>query len=1389
MKLNIKKVLLLLTASLTLFGFEVNSTFALDNVCPGEPTVLYWTALGVSSCSPTSPTLGGGSIPSCNFTVVPGSSNSSTIYPAASCTATLTCEDMPVTDSLTVNPNQERCCGKWALSGSPTWSGAACVAAAVMSGTLTLSASTCTIALNQSSCSVNATWTTTNPVGTSAVTSSPGGTVYTANNGGPSPVSITGVGSKNFYLYNNGNQLDTTKTLTATCALGTSWVGGICASAGSVPTVSVSWLPTSITVGGSSNINVSSTNATACFGTAGSLWVGDLGGTATPPGGTNSGVINSVGTVTQGIYCTGPGGTSATVTANLTVNAAAQAGSCTGSVLWGGCNYPFSGVPSGSSVVSTNVNAGYTGSGTISCNNGTPASSNLTCTANGPSDDCGPLSSVKGAPPQVTAPTGSNACWSGAYSSAATDPSYWIWNCGSIQCNVAKDLTGTDCAGRTVNWGSCTGTIVPNVVVSSGVGYTYAIDNNSYSTLNSYVGSAQYTCTNGVLSAPTSQSCDQILCTVATDASGAYAPCSGVCANGGTPYPSCPRPAGPDLTAGNTTAKSAFLGIPLSLSANVMNIGRDATPGSFNNFFQMVGYNSSGVTISDTRIGDVIISPVVDGDSSGVLATTQTFNAFPPGGAVGYLYRLCVDKSSSTDTGTIAELNENNNCGGFSSITIQACANGTTNNPACDQCPANLYWTGTGCAPCNYGGCTGPGGNPVTPVPPGLICNNGANNAWQCNQCPANLAWDGISNSCIPCYNGGCTGTTGGSSASPVGNLVCNNKSTASPFVCSYSEANPNPCYILDGASTCTSVLSFAADPRYVASPYAMTPVGTRASGQSTDVQYGANNFVLGGYTPDYGDSVLNWGSIPVNGQCLAGSTFDAGGTNTCGYNYFWRCTDYFNAFVGDFGPSNPTCDAGTVGNVRGGYSFDWDTGQVTGTDLCTCMAPPTPLPDLTTGLTDKIVFAYNTATVVTAQVKNIGNTDLTGTFKTFFQTATDPNGTGAITDHSGTTITNLASAQSKPTQHTFTFTSAQTGSMRACANSSDSNWSDRFGTEQDNNNNCGPWVNFTALAPPTGSLTAVPPTCSIAVGSNSCNTNLTWSTVGTAGAVEVTSNNPFAINPIRTGVSGGPTSVSVRGIGATTFYLYNSAIELASTTVTTSCVAGGWDTVSTTCRNPLVQNVIVTGEYYSTPGNLNITCTNSNGYAVHNTASGPPYTLVQSGAYAGVPVNVPVTSTGNYQVTCSYGSVIDTRVSLYNSPPPGPATVSVIASSRTVNSGGSSLISWNVHFPPILPKKCVLTGKAVCANNACSAAQNTYNTELSTQLLGNTDPSSPGGSVPIATSVTTVTPGNTDFRAIGKKTITNIKYTTDFTLSCESASGVISETKTRVFVTKNEEQ
>jgi Divergent InlB B-repeat domain len=102
---------------------------------------------------------------------------------------------------------------------------------AQMSGTLTPSASPCTIASGSSSCTTNLTWNTVNPVSTSAVTSDTPNpnTVLASTNSGTLSSVLVPYGGRNFYLYNNNINLAQINVGTV-CASGSSWNGSICSS-------------------------------------------------------------------------------------------------------------------------------------------------------------------------------------------------------------------------------------------------------------------------------------------------------------------------------------------------------------------------------------------------------------------------------------------------------------------------------------------------------------------------------------------------------------------------------------------------------------------------------------------------------------------------------------------------------------------------------------------------------------------------------------------------------------------------------------------------------------------------------------------------------------------------------------------------------------------------------------------------------------------------------------------------------------------------------------------------------------------------------------------------------------------------------------------------------
>lgn len=98
-----------------------------------------------------------------------------------------------------------------------------------VTGTLTLSPSSCTIAAGASTCNVSISWSVTNAAVMSAVTSSwPGANtqVGLGNSGGPLSVQVPYSG-RMFYLYNSGQEL-AKRIATSRCASGTAWSGSMC---------------------------------------------------------------------------------------------------------------------------------------------------------------------------------------------------------------------------------------------------------------------------------------------------------------------------------------------------------------------------------------------------------------------------------------------------------------------------------------------------------------------------------------------------------------------------------------------------------------------------------------------------------------------------------------------------------------------------------------------------------------------------------------------------------------------------------------------------------------------------------------------------------------------------------------------------------------------------------------------------------------------------------------------------------------------------------------------------------------------------------------------------------------------------------------------------------
>lgn len=347
----------------------------------------------------------------------------------------------------------------------------------------------------------------------------------------------------------------------------------------------------------------------------------------------------------------------------------------------------------------------------------------------------------------------------------------------------------------------------------------------------------------------------------------------------------------------------------------------------------------------------------------------------------------------------------------------------------------------------------------------------------------------------------------------------------------------------------------------------------------------------------------------------------------------------------------------------------------------------------------------------------------------------------------------------------------------------------------------------------PTGTVVDTPSGCTIANGSNTCNISLSWSTT-----------NPIGTSTLRSSASEGilyqlnnyTVSTSIY-FGTTTFSLYNNGSLLDSSTFSAVCSSGGFDTVSNTCRNPVVTEARVTGNYYVNPGTIYLQCSGAQTYAITQLdASGIPSLVVASGTYTGLVTQLTVGSgDSQYRLSCTYGSRSDTETITYKDlPPPQSAIIDFQTVPSSVRAFENTTVSWKVQYPD---NNCSLTARVVCPNNVCNAAQLSYQDSLNNRFHGSTtvlntvcpygfydtctseqrsalaainlsvssstDTNDPATSRPLPTAITTPAPGQeSTYFAIGRKTF-KVWYTTDLVYNCTGFSEPAQKRTKRIWV------
>jgi hypothetical protein len=121
----------------------------------------------------------------------------------------------------------------------------------------------------------------------------------------------------------------------------------------------------------------------------------------------------------------------------------------------------------------------------------------------------------------------------------------------------------------------------------------------------------------------------------------------------------------PDLTAGPVTPTTVMMNTTNTFSSTISNIGGADTPSTFKNLFQLA--TGPGGTGTITDIGSTTMSKL------SANRTSREDFSYKFVGAGTYYVRVCADKSSMNDSGTVNEGTsggENNNCGAWTTINV-----------------------------------------------------------------------------------------------------------------------------------------------------------------------------------------------------------------------------------------------------------------------------------------------------------------------------------------------------------------------------------------------------------------------------------------------------------------------------------------------------------------------------------------------------------------------------------------------------------------------------------------------------------------------------------------------------------------------------------------------
>jgi hypothetical protein len=332
--------------------------------------------------------------------------------------------------------------------------------------------------------------------------------------------------------------------------------------------------------------------------------------------------------------------------------------------------------------------------------------------------------------------------------------------------------------------------------------------------------------------------------------------------------------------------------------------------------------------------------------------------------------------------------------------------------------------------------------------------------------------------------------------------------------------------------------------------------------------------------------------------------------------------------------------------------------------------------------------------------------------------------------------------------------------------------------------------VTKPACTLPTGSLSVAPLSCSIATGDSTCQVRATWSTQDPIGTSQITHNSPNG-TIVYTANSGVNQPINLTAAKSTVkIFLYNNGEPpLDSEDVSVACTAGPgkWDSVGGKCVDPEVTGVVKTGEYGfpGFPPNINFICSSANAWKILKNG----VLEIDNTVYSG-PQDFTPDASATYTIICKHGNVESDPWSVYFDMVPKSPKALLNISPVTIEKGGQTVLTWAIQYPD---NTCTLSAKVLCVNNSCSQEQKDYEKGINDILSSpaeETDGNDPNGKRNLRTSLRNFAPGHsptdnpTDYKALGKKTVRQIRYTTEFTAACQTGT---KETKRVNVSTSNE--